>query len=172
MAASRGLSSTSTATPTSRSRCASLFSLVIRIAPLTPRPYRSYGKKYIEAAKDTWRLFKDRGIDVLINDCLINNIWTFGSFVVGALCSLFAFLYLTIADPSYIDNNSSLRAALMGFAFILGFFIAHTLGYGCLSAGASTIMTALAYDPSALAELDPQLYSIIAQTYPKVTSAV
>lgn len=37
-----------------------------------------YGKPYVKAARDTWNLFKDRGIDALVNDCLINNIWTFG----------------------------------------------------------------------------------------------
>ena len=36
-----------------------------------------YGKPYIEAAKDTWRLFKDRGIDALINDSLV-GMSTFG----------------------------------------------------------------------------------------------
>ena len=30
-----------------------------------------YGKPYIEAAKDTWRLFTDRGIDAIINDSLV-----------------------------------------------------------------------------------------------------
>ncbi|KAG6900555.1 hypothetical protein C0993_009132 [Termitomyces sp. T159_Od127] len=30
-----------------------------------------YGKPYIAAAKDTWRLFKDRGIDALVNDSLV-----------------------------------------------------------------------------------------------------
>lgn len=30
-----------------------------------------YGKPYIQAAKDTWRLFKDRGIDALVNDSLV-----------------------------------------------------------------------------------------------------
>jgi hypothetical protein len=34
-----------------------------------------YGKPYIGAAKDTWRLFKDRGITALINDCLIGNMY-------------------------------------------------------------------------------------------------
>ena len=29
-----------------------------------------YGKSYIPAAKDTWRLMKDRGIDALINDSI------------------------------------------------------------------------------------------------------
>jgi hypothetical protein len=32
-----------------------------------------YGKAYIPAAKDTWRLMKDRGIDALINDSLIGT---------------------------------------------------------------------------------------------------
>ena len=30
-----------------------------------------YGKSYFRAAKDTWRLFKDRGIDALVNDQLV-----------------------------------------------------------------------------------------------------
>lgn len=30
-----------------------------------------YGKPYLAAAKDTWRLFKNRGIDALINDSLV-----------------------------------------------------------------------------------------------------
>ena len=30
-----------------------------------------YGKPYIQSAKDTWRLFKDRGIDALVNDSLV-----------------------------------------------------------------------------------------------------
>lgn len=30
-----------------------------------------YGKPYLGAAKDTWRLFKDRGIDAIVNDSLV-----------------------------------------------------------------------------------------------------
>lgn len=32
-----------------------------------------YGKSYIPAAKDTWRLLKDRGIDALVNDSLVGT---------------------------------------------------------------------------------------------------
>lgn len=32
-----------------------------------------YGKSYLPAAKDTWRLMKDRGIDALINDSLVGT---------------------------------------------------------------------------------------------------
>lgn len=30
-----------------------------------------YGKTYLNAAKDTWGLFVDRGIDALVNDSLV-----------------------------------------------------------------------------------------------------
>lgn len=42
-----------------------------------------YGKPYIEAAKDTWRLFKDRGIDAVINDSLVgmSTFFCFQNFV-------------------------------------------------------------------------------------------
>ena len=30
-----------------------------------------YGKPYLSAARDTWRLFLDRGIDALVNDSLV-----------------------------------------------------------------------------------------------------
>lgn len=53
-----------------------------------------YGKSYITSAKSTWRLFKDRGVDALINDSLCNSLWTFGSIAVGALSSAFAFIYV------------------------------------------------------------------------------
>ncbi|KAM0786598.1 hypothetical protein ACM66B_002052 [Microbotryomycetes sp. NB124-2] len=131
-----------------------------------------YGKPYIKAAKDTWNLFKDRGIDALINDCLVNNIWTFGSYAIGGLCTLFAFLYLTYANPSYVQNNDSIRAVVMLYAFLIGFLISHTLGYGALSSGVSTIFVGLAEDPARLAELDPPLFNRIQQTYPRVVTSV
>jgi len=31
-----------------------------------------YGKPYIRAAKDTWNLFQDRGVDALVNDSLVS----------------------------------------------------------------------------------------------------
>ncbi|GAA5895354.1 Pns1p [Sporobolomyces salmoneus] len=131
-----------------------------------------FGKSYIKAAKDTWNLFKDRGITALINDCLVNNIWTFGSYAVGALCSAFAFIYLKVLDPSFIEQNSSLKAVVMGYAFLTGFTICHTLGYGALSSGVSTVFVCLAENPEILAERDPALFGLIQQAYPQVVTSV
>ena len=30
-----------------------------------------YGKPYVSAARDTWKLFMDRGIDALVSDSLV-----------------------------------------------------------------------------------------------------
>ena len=42
-----------------------------------------YGKAYIPAAKDTWSMIKDRGIDALVNECLIGPVLTMGATVRG-----------------------------------------------------------------------------------------
>ncbi|KAK9900425.1 DUF580-domain-containing protein [Cystobasidium minutum MCA 4210] len=131
-----------------------------------------FGKSYIQAAKDAWHLLKDRGIDALVNDSLVNNIWLFGSYAVGALCSLFAYLYVHLEQPSYIQGNSNYTAVILFYAFIVGFQISHSLGYVALSSGVSTIFVALGEAPQALAEKDPALFSHIAANYPKVMQPV
>jgi hypothetical protein len=105
-------------------------------------------------------------------DCLVNNIWTFGSYAVGALCSAFAFIYLKVLDPSFIQANSNLKAVVMLYSFITGFSICHALGYGAISSGVSTIFVGLAENPEVLAERDPALFGLIQQAYPQVVTSV
>eukprot|EP01138_Halocafeteria_seosinensis_P014052 gb/GECG01014349.1/.p1 GENE.gb/GECG01014349.1/~~gb/GECG01014349.1/.p1 ORF type:complete len:501 (+),score=45.85 gb/GECG01014349.1/:1-1503(+) len=44
-----------------------------------------YGKPFIPAAKDTWKMFKSRGWKTIINDSLVTVTLIFGSFAVGLL---------------------------------------------------------------------------------------
>lgn len=37
-----------------------------------------FGKAYIPAAKDTWTMMKDRGLDALVNDCLTGPVLSMG----------------------------------------------------------------------------------------------
>ncbi|GAA5864729.1 hypothetical protein JCM8547_008289 [Rhodosporidiobolus lusitaniae] len=131
-----------------------------------------YGNPYITAAKETYRLFRDRGITALINDCLTGNIWSFGSFAVGSLCSAFAFIYLKVLNPSYVENNGDIKAAASGYAFLVGFVICHTLGYSAIQSGIDTTFTALAHDPEVMAERDPELFELIRRAYPQVVTSV
>jgi len=78
-----------------------------------------YGKSYINAARDTWRLFKDRGIDALINDSLVGMTLTWGAYVIGISSSLFGYLYLRYTHPAYNDGGDYTPIVVF-FAFIIG----------------------------------------------------
>ena len=47
-----------------------------------------YGKNYFQSAKDTWTLIKDRGIDALVNECLIGPVLSMGATAVAYFCAL------------------------------------------------------------------------------------
>lgn len=47
-----------------------------------------YGKPYIQSAKDTWTMIKNRGIDALINECLIGPVLSMGATFVAYACAL------------------------------------------------------------------------------------
>ncbi|KAI0341911.1 DUF580-domain-containing protein [Trametopsis cervina] len=129
-----------------------------------------YGKPYIAAAKDTWALFKDRGIDAVINDSLVNSALTWGGYLVGLLCALFAYLYLHFTHPAYNVNNQY-TAPVVIFAFIIGLQCSLTLS-SAIEAGVSTIFVGLGEDPQVLAIRAPELFGMIAATYPQVVHGV
>ncbi|KAF8234031.1 DUF580-domain-containing protein [Tricholoma matsutake] len=129
-----------------------------------------YGKPYIEAAKDTWRLFKDRGIDAIVNDSLVGMTMTWGAYAIGLLSSLFSYLYLRFTAPSY-NAEGQYTAPVMLFAFLIGLLCSLTLS-SAIEAGVSTIFVGLGEDPQVLAIRAPELFAMIANTYPEVTVGV
>jgi hypothetical protein len=129
-----------------------------------------YGKPYVTAAKDTWRLFKDRGIDALVNDSLVGMTMTWGAYIVGLLCSLFAYLYLRLTSPSY-NTDGQYTAPILLFGFLIGLQCSLTLS-SAIEAGVSTIFVGLGEDPYVLSVRAPQLFGMIADTYPHVTAGV
>ncbi|KAH7888708.1 plasma-membrane choline transporter-domain-containing protein [Phlebopus sp. FC_14] len=129
-----------------------------------------YGKPYIRAAKDTWRLFKDRGIDALVNDSLVGMTLMFGAYVTGLLCSLFGYLYLRLTHPSY-NANGQYTAPVVLFAFLIGLQCSLTLS-SAIEAGVSTIFVGLGEDPQVLEMRAPDLFGMIAQRYPRVVQGV
>jgi hypothetical protein len=70
-----------------------------------------YGKSYIPAAKAIWQMMKQRGIDALINDCLIDPVLTQGSLLSAYVCTFLAYLYLEFTKPAYNSSGSKYRPA-------------------------------------------------------------
>ena len=127
-----------------------------------------YGNSFITASKETWQLVKQKGIDALINDSLINNVWVFGSYAIGLGCGIFAYAYLSISDPEYVQNDSSYFSVIIFFAIGLGLNIALSLGSGSIGTGCTTMFVCLAEDPAVIAQKDPELFEALRQAYPQV----
>ncbi|KAF9531624.1 plasma-membrane choline transporter-domain-containing protein [Crepidotus variabilis] len=129
-----------------------------------------YGKSYIPAAKDTWRLFKDRGIDALVNDSLVSMTLTWGAYGIGLASGLFAFLYLRFSHPAY-NADGQYTVPVVLFAFLIGIMCSLTMS-SAIEAGVSTIFVGLGEDPQVLAIRAPALFAMIAQHYPDVVRGV
>ncbi|CAG8971263.1 hypothetical protein HYALB_00001429 [Hymenoscyphus albidus] len=129
-----------------------------------------YGKAYMPAAKTTWHMMKDRGIDALVNECLINPVLTMGSVFVAYVCSFLAYLYLSFTSPAYNANNS-FTAVVMAFAFLIGLQISNIFLVP-IKSGVATFFVAMAFDPEVLINEYPDLWRRMVEVYPHVSEAV
>ncbi|KAI5246656.1 DUF580-domain-containing protein [Aureobasidium subglaciale] len=129
-----------------------------------------YGKGYIPAAKATWTLIKDRGIDALVNECLIGPVLTQGATAIAYLCALLAYLYLIFTSPAY-NSNGEYTPVVVAFAFLIGLQIANIFTTP-ISSGIDTIFVAAAFDPQVMITEHPELYAKMVATYPHVQQAI
>ena len=70
------------------------------------------------------RLIKDRGIDALVNECLIGPVMSMGAMFVAFACALLAYLYVLFTSPSYNSENA-FTPTIVAFAFLIGLQIAN-----------------------------------------------
>ena len=129
-----------------------------------------YGKPYIQAAKDTWSMMKNRGIDALVNDCLIGPVLSMGSVFVGFACALLAFLYLEFTKPAY-NSSGNYFAVAMAFAFLIGLQVCQIF-MTPLGAGVDTFFVASAWDPDVLMRNHGALYQEMVRVYPRVQECI
>ncbi|PNS16350.1 Protein pns1 [Sphaceloma murrayae] len=129
-----------------------------------------YGKSYIAAAKETWHLIKDRGIDALVNECLIGPVLTMGATFVGYACALLAYLYLVFTNPEY-NRDGGFTPVVVAFAFVIGLQICQIF-VTPISSGIDTIFVAAAFDPAVMVQKHPDLYARLVAVYPHVQNAI
>jgi Plasma-membrane choline transporter len=129
-----------------------------------------YGKSYFAAAKDTWTLIKNRGIDILVNLCLISPVLSLGAFFVGFSTGLFAYLYLLFTKPEF-NSDGTFTGVILFFAFIIGLQLCNIFTTP-LAAGIDTIFVASAWDPEVLMREHPDLYAQMLSVYPPLANAI
>lgn len=129
-----------------------------------------YGKPYFAAAKDTWTMMKDRGIDALINDCLIGPVLTMGALFVGYLCALLSYLYLEFTKPAY-NEGREFTPVIMAFSFLLGLQICQIF-VTPIGSGVDTIFVAMGWDPQVAVSDHPEFWNKLIRVYPKVQHVI
>ncbi|KAJ3273020.1 putative choline transporter, neither null mutation nor overexpression affects choline transport [Terramyces sp. JEL0728] len=124
-----------------------------------------YGKDYCQAAKDTWQLAKIRGIDALVNDCLVGRVLAMGGVLVGMCNAIFGIIYLAATQSNGIGGANFGVGAL--FAFVVGVFQFYVVA-NVIHSGVVTSFVCLAEDPQALLATKPELYYKIREVYPHI----
>lgn len=115
-------------------------------------------------------MIKNRGIDALINECLIGPVLTMGATFIGYACALLAYLYLIFTHPAY-NSNGGYTPVVVAFAFLIGLQIANIFTTP-LASGIDTIFVAAAWDPEVLMREHPDLYARMVAVYPHVQQAI
>ena len=116
------------------------------------------------------RLIRDRGIDALVDECLIGPVFSFGALAVGYLCGLTAYLYLVFTHPAYNKNNE-FTVAIVGLSILGGMQICNIFTTP-LNSGIVTIFVASAWEPEVMMRDHPGLYERMVAVYPRVQEAI
>lgn len=113
---------------------------------------------------------KDRGVDALVNECLINPVLTMGAVFVAYLTSLLAYLWIKFTNPAY-NEGGAFTVVIMAFAFLVGLQIANIFLVP-IKSGVATFFVAMAFDPEILIREFPDLWQRMIGVYPHVQVAV
>jgi len=118
-----------------------------------------YGKTFCQAAKDTFNLMKERGVDAIVNDILTGKVMGIMCFISGVICGMFGGIW------GFLDDKEGFLWILTG---ILGFLIGIVLVSQILfviESGIATIFVCFAEDPQALNATKPSLYQLFRETH-------
>lgn len=109
-------------------------------------------------------MIKQRGIDALVNECLIGPVLTMGATFVGYACALLAYLYLRFTDPSY-NSDGQFTPVVVAFAFLVGLQVTQIFTTP-IGSGIDTIFVAMAWDPQVMMNDHPELWQAMIKVSP------
>jgi len=119
-----------------------------------------YGKPFCTAAKDTWTLFQQHGIDALVNDNLVGTVLSYSCLLGGIFSAGFAYLICWGLSGSYYPIP--VIACVIGL--LLGLFVL-AIVLQVVHSGVVTIFVCFSMEPSALNANAPELYNKMREAY-------
>ncbi|KAL2651243.1 hypothetical protein R1flu_019371 [Riccia fluitans] len=116
-----------------------------------------YGKTFVKASKDTWNMFKEQGLDVLINDDLTSTVLFIGCIIGGVLSAILGGFW-TYFHVTTSDHRMTVSVVVL--SFFIGYFITH-LTMAVVNSGVACYYVCFAEDPATLRRNDPEFYEVM-----------
>jgi len=117
-----------------------------------------YGQSYCEAGKETWRLISERGLDMVINDDLINSVCVLTSFI----SSLFVFAFAVAM--CFIGWKGKDWVPIAFCALLLAFWVCNIM-MTLIQSSVATLFVAFAEEPFTLARTRPTSFAELQQSW-------
>ncbi|TPX69192.1 hypothetical protein CcCBS67573_g06927 [Chytriomyces confervae] len=128
-----------------------------------------YGKSYCEGGKDAWNLFQYKGIDMIINDCLIGYVLGMGSFLSAILCAFAGFLFVfTKGGLGTLGNGVGVYVGVCLISAFIGMWLFLVL-LEVVDSGTAATFVCLAEDPATIQRQQPRFFESIQQRFPEVS---
>jgi len=119
-----------------------------------------YGKTYCQAAKDTFNLLVQHGVDAIMNDTIIGKVMGIITFLSALICGCLGGISAFL-DPQL---NNVLFIILLSFGgFLIGVILVNQVLF-VIDSGVTTIFVCFAEDPQVLCNSYPDLYQVLRET--------
>ena len=126
-----------------------------------------YGYSYIEAGKNVFTLFKNRGWEAIIADDLVSNVFFFISLVVGLICAGIGYAFNENSlDGSFANspNPESINAACAFIGFIVGLVLSSIL-MSTIASAVNAVIVCFAEGPAEFEANHPELSRKMRETW-------
>ena len=130
-----------------------------------------YGYSYIEAGKNVFTLFRNRGWEAIIADDLVSNVFFFLSLVVGGICAGIGYaINENVANGTWFANAPDTGANVQTTNAVLGFIIGLVLSSILLStigSAVNAVIVCFAEGPAEFEVNHPELSRKMRETWLK-----
>mmetsp|Transcript_4428 Transcript_4428/g.6738 ORF Transcript_4428/g.6738 Transcript_4428/m.6738 type:complete len:452 (-) Transcript_4428:372-1727(-) len=122
-----------------------------------------YGYSYLEAGKNVFTLFQNRGWEAIIADDLVGNTLFFLSVIAGALTGCLG-LILEASSDLFDDAGGNSKAVSFTLGFIIGLVLCSIL-LSTIASGVNAVIVLFAESPAEFEQNYPELSSKMRETW-------
>ncbi|KAL7536103.1 hypothetical protein ACHAXR_006920, partial [Thalassiosira sp. AJA248-18] len=126
-----------------------------------------YGYSYLEAGKNVFTLFKNRGWEAIIADDLVSNVFFFLSLCIGGICAAIGYAFDENSPEGWFDNSpnpTSVSATCAGLGFVAGLVLSSIL-MSTIASAVNTVIVCFAEGPAEFEANHPELSRKMRETW-------